>query len=119
MKIMIKELNQPIKAFIQATNKHDTGELLRTLTDDAVITDEGQNYHGIPAIKNWSDEKYTGAQVTLEPVGAVKRDGATVVTVKVDGNFDKTGLPDPFLMNFHFIVDGLKITALNIQLPGE
>ena len=41
---MIKELNEPIKAFIQATNKHDTGELLAALTDDALISDEGQSH---------------------------------------------------------------------------
>jgi hypothetical protein len=116
---MINDLPRSIEAFIRATNKHDTGELLAALAGDAVVTDEGQSYRGIAAIKNWSDEKYIGAKVTLDPVGAVNRDGTTIVTVKVDGSFDKTGLPDPFLMDFHFIVDGAKIAALNIRLHGE
>jgi hypothetical protein len=41
-----------------------------------------------------------------------------IVTVRVDGDFDKTGLPDPFLMDFHFIID-IRIAALNIRLVGE
>jgi hypothetical protein len=118
---MTRELRlpQPIAAFIQATNKHNTEEFLTTVTDDAVITDEEQNYRGIIAIGEWSDQKYIGAKVTLEPVDVVNREGKTIVTAKVDGNFDKTGLPDPFLMDFHFTVDNTKIAALNIRLAHE
>ncbi len=118
---MSKELQIPqsIAAFIDATNAHDTDRFLVTLTDSAVITDEGQDYRGIPAIKEWSDEKYVGAKVTLDMVDVVNSDGKTRVTVKVDGNFDKIGLPDPFLMDFHFTTDTNKIAALNIRLAGE
>ena len=112
-------LPQSIEAFIQATNRHDTDEFLATLTDEAVITDEGRDRRGIKAIKEWSDEIYIGAKVTLEPLKAINRDGKTVVTARVDGNFDKTGLPDPFLMDFHFTVDDTKIAALSIRLPGD
>jgi ketosteroid isomerase-like protein len=118
---MSKEIQMPqaITAFIEATNRHDTDELLATLTHDAVVTDEGQEYRGIAAIKTWSDEKYVGAKVTLDVVDAVTNGDKTIVTVKVDGNFDKTGLPDPFLMDFHFTTDNGKVAALNIRLVGE
>ena len=118
---MSKELQIPrsIAAFIEATNTHNTDEFLAALTDRAVITDEGQEYRGIAAIKEWSDEKYIGAKVTLDVVDVVNSNGRTIVTVKVDGNFDKTGLPDPFLMDFHFTTDTNKVTALNIRLAGE
>ena len=118
---MSKELQIPrsIGSFIEATNAHNTDDFLAALTDGAVITDEGQEYRGIVAIKEWSDEKYIGAKVTLDVVDVVKSNGKTIVTVKVDGNFDKTGLPDPFLMDFHFTTDTNKITALNIRLAGE
>lgn len=112
-------LPQSIEAFIQATNRHDPDEFLATLTEEAVITDEGRDHRGITAIKEWSEEIYIGAKVTLEPLKAINRDGKTIVTARVDGNFDKTGLPDPFLMDFHFTVDETKIAALSIRLPGE
>jgi hypothetical protein len=118
---MSKELRLPqsINTFIEATNAHNSDEFLATLTESAVITDEGQAYRGIAAIKEWSDEKYIGAKVTLEVVDLVNSNGKTIVTLKVDGNFDKTGLPDPFLMDFHFTIDTNKIAALDIRLPGE
>jgi hypothetical protein len=113
------QLPQPIQAFIEATNAHHRDEFLATLSDSAVITDEGQEYRGSGAIHEWSDEKYIGAKVTLEVVDLINRNGKTIVTLKVDGNFDKTGLPDPFLMDFHFTIDKDKIAALDIRLPGE
>ena len=118
---MSKELQMPqsIAAFIRATNAHNSDEFLATLTEGAVIADEGQEYRGIAAIKKWSDEKYIGARVTLDAVDLMNGDGKTIVTLRVDGNFDKTGLPDPFLMDFHFTLDTNKISALDIRLPGE
>jgi hypothetical protein len=118
---MSKELQMPqsIAVFIKATNAHKSDEFLATLTEGAVITDEGQEYRGIAAIKKWSDEKYIGARVTLDAVDLMNGDGKTIVTLRVDGNFDKTGLPDPLLLDFHFTLDTNKISALDIRLPGE
>ena len=118
---MSKELQipRPIVAFIEAINDHNTEDFLATLTGSAVITDEGQDYRGIAAIKEWSDEKCIGAKVTLQVTNVSDRDGKTIVTAELDGNFDKTGLPVPFSMDFHFIVDGDKVAALNIRLPAE
>jgi hypothetical protein len=118
---MSKELQMPqaIAAFVAATNAHNTDEFLATLADNAVLTDEGQNYRGIGAIKTWSDERYVGAKVTLDVVKVVNSDDKTIVTAKVDGNFDKTGLPDPFLMDFHFTTNAGKISELNTRLAGE
>lgn len=118
---MSKELQlpPPIRAFIAATNARDTSGLFAALGASAVITDEGHEYRGVEAIKDWSDEKYIGAGVTLDPVNVINRDRKTIVTAEVDGNFDRTGLPDPFYMDFHFIVDGDKIAELNIRLAAE
>lgn len=118
---MSKELQMPqsIAAFIEATNAHKSDEFLATLTEGAVITDEGQEYRGIAAIKKWSDEKIIGARVTLDAVDLMNGDGKTIVTLRVDGNFDKTGLPDPLLLDFHFTLDTNKISALDIRLPSE
>lgn len=113
------QLPQTIQAFIEATNAHHSDEFLATLGESAVITDEGQEYRGIEAIKEWSDEKYIGAKVTLKVIDLISSNGGTIVTLKVDGNFDKTGLPDPFLMDFHFTIARNQIVALDLRLPGE
>src|ERR1700752_270748 len=85
------QLPPPILAFIAATNAHDTRGLFEALGASAVITDEGHEYRGVEAIKEWSDEKYIGARVTLDPVNVINRDRKTIVTAEVGGNFDKTG----------------------------
>jgi SnoaL-like domain len=108
---------QPIATFIRATNDHDTKALLAAFTETAVISDEGHDYHGIAAIKEWTDEKVIGGNVTLKPIKTLKRNGNIIVTAQIDGNFDKTGLPDPFQMDFHFTIDSNKVTELSIRFP--
>jgi len=109
------ELPPPIAALVEATNAHDTAAFLASFTDDAVLTDEGHDYRGAAAIKEWSDRRYIGAQVTLDVTDVNFRDGKTIVTAKVDGNFPKAGLPDPFKMDLHFAIDKAKIAALSMR----
>ena len=52
--------------------------------------DGGREFHGLKAIQEWSDREIFAAQVTLEVVDAVERDGETLITTKVDGTFDRT-----------------------------
>ncbi len=113
------KIPNPIVAFIDATNQHNTEAFLGTLTETAVINDEGHDYRGIGEIKKWSDEKIIGAKVTLEPIKSVEQSGKTIVTARVDGTFDKTGLPDPLVLDFHFTVDSNKVAGLSIHLPNS
>ncbi len=113
------KISKPITTFIEATNKHNSQEFLNVIADTAVIHDEGHDYHGISEIKKWSDEKVFGAKVTLEPRKIIEQGGNTIITMKIDGNFDKTGLPDPFIMDFHFTIDSDKISELSIHLPNK
>jgi len=46
----------------------------------------------------------------------VEREGQTIVTVKIDGTFDRTGLPDPLVMDLCFTIAGGKIAALTCRL---
>ena len=41
------------------------------------------------------------------------------INSRVDGDFDKTGLPDPFVMTLYFVVSGSKIERLAFRLPEE
>jgi hypothetical protein len=111
----------PIATFVEATNKHNPDEFLAVMADTAVVHDEGHDYRGISEIKKWSEEKVFGASVTLELIKITKRNGSTVLTTKIDGDFDKTGLPDPFVMDFCFTIDfnSNKISGLNIQFPNR
>jgi hypothetical protein len=113
------KIPKPIATFIEATNKHNSDELLAVIAETAIINDEGRDYHGLAEIKKWSDEKVIGANVTLEPIKIIERRGNIILTVKINGNFDKTGLPDPFVMNFHFTIDSDKVLGLSIHFPDR
>jgi hypothetical protein len=52
-------------------------------------------------------------------VEAVERDSQTIVTVKVDGSFDRTGLPNPLVMDHCFTITGDKIATLACRLTGD
>lgn len=110
---------QTIAGFVKATNEHNSETFLAFFAENAVITDEGHEYRGIAAIKEWNDEKNIGANITLRPTQITERNGETILTAEVDGDFDKTGLPDPFLMDLYFILNGNRIAALNYRLAGE
>lgn len=109
-------IHEPIKSAIEAANNHDSILFLSNFAETAVITDEGHDYQGSAAIKKWSDEKLFGANVTFNIIG-IRRSGHTsVVTAEVDGDFDKTGLPNPFVMALHFVTSGSRIIRLAFRL---
>jgi hypothetical protein len=47
--------------------------------------------------------------VTLDVIEVAEGAGQTIVTVKIDGTFDRTGLPDPLLMDHCFTLAADKI----------
>ena len=118
MKNEIK-LPMPIETYVRAINAHDTASLLSTFAPDAVVKDVGREFRGIAAIKEWANREIFAVNVTLDVMDAVERDAQTIVTVKIDGTFDRTGLPDPLLMDHCFTVAGDKITALTCRLAGQ
>ena len=116
---MTTQLPQTIAAYIRATNNHDAAAFIALFADGAVVNDVGREFRGRAAIKAWSDREIFDARVTLEIVDVADRDGETVVAAKVDGNFDRTGLPDPLILEHDLAVAGDKIIKLTCRLAGE
>ena len=110
---------KPVETYIRAINARDADVLLSSFAHDAVVKDVGREIRGIAAIKEWANHEIFAVNVTLDVREVVERDGQTIVTVKIDGTFDKTGLPDPLLMDHCFEVAGDKIAALTCRLAGE
>jgi ketosteroid isomerase-like protein len=110
---------ESIEIYIHAINNHDSQAFLACFTDDAVVDDVGREFRGTAAIKEWSNREIFAVNVTFEVIKVAERDGQIIVTGKVDGTFDKTGLPDPLLISHYFTLDGDKIAALTCRLAGE
>lgn len=116
MQSRFQKIPEPIARFIRAVNDRDRSAFLATFANDAVVTDVEQEFRGLDAIKEWSDREIFDVNVTLEIVDLIQREDQTVVTFRVDGTFDKTGLPHPLLLNHHFTLRGDKIAHFSSQL---
>jgi len=111
-------LSPTAAAYLRATNTHDASAFLACFTDNAVVDDAGREFRGIEAIRAWSNREIIDAQVTLELLEVDGRDGEVTIVTKVDGNFDRTGLPDPLIIEHHLTLDGDKIAALTCRLAA-
>lgn len=113
------QLPKPVEAHFQATNADDPVTFLSAFSDNAVVMDAGKEYQGKAAIKEWSDRDYFGDHLRLEITNAVKDAKEIVVTAKADGDYDKTGLPDPLFLDFHFTVEGEQVIRLRNVLSSN
>jgi SnoaL-like protein len=96
---------------MSSENTRDTEALADCFAADATVRDEGQTLKGLEAIKAWTLDTAKKYRHTVEPVAAAARDGKTVVSTKLAGDFPGS----PITVDFVFTLDGSKITALEIQ----
>ena len=113
---MTPRLSHIASIYVRSINDHDPGAFLGLFAAAAVVNDVGREFRGPAAIKAWSDREIFDAQVTLEVIDVAEHEGETVLTSKVDGAFDRTGLPDPLILEHHLTIKGDKIVALTCGL---
>jgi hypothetical protein len=103
-----------VAAYIAATNAFDADALVACFAQGALVNDQLRDYWGIDAIKAWAEREIIGDKVTMQVLKVVEHFGDVIVTAKVDGDYDKTGLPGPLVLAFHFAVRADKIARLII-----
>ena len=104
----------PVATYIAATNAFDADALIGCFAEGALVNDQLRDYWGLDAIKAWAEREIIADKVTMKVVKVVEHFGDTIVTADVDGDFDKTGLPGPLTLAFHFTVRADKIVRLII-----
>jgi hypothetical protein len=97
--------------FVKAKNRRDSDAVVACFAEDAIVQDEGQEMHGLPAIKEWSDKSFEKYQFDIAPTGIAETDENTVLTATLTGNFPGS----PVSLDFNFVIKGEKIAALSIQ----
>lgn len=107
-------LPAPVSAYIAATNAFDIAAFMATFAEDALVNDHRNEFVGRDAIRAWAQREIMGDHVTMAVTDATRRGPAVTVTARMDGDFDKTGLPDPLLLTFYFSIDGERIVQLVI-----
>jgi hypothetical protein len=106
---MTPKLPKPIAAYFTA-DKGDSEAMAQCFIQDAVVKDEGHTYSGLAAIKRWKTETSTKYTYTSEPFASEQKNGKTVVTSRLTGNFPGS----PINLRFFFGLDGDKIATLEI-----
>ena len=106
---MTIELARPIAAYF-AADKRDSEAIARCFTEDAVVKDEGHTYAGLSAIKQWKADPSAKYDYISEPFASEEKDGTTIVTSRLTGNFPGS----PVNLRFFFKLQGGKIASLEI-----
>src|ERR1700694_4573276 len=104
---MTLDLPEPIAAYFTA-DKGASDAVSQCFTENAVVKDERRTYNGRAAIKKWKADASTKYQYTSEPFASERKDGLTVVTSRLTGNFPGS----PVNLRFFFELEGDKIESL-------
>ena len=104
----------PVQGYITASNAFDLAALVGWFTDDAFVNDARREFWGKEAIAAWLDREVVGAKVTMQVTEASEHYGEITVAAAMDGEFDKTGLPDPLILTHYFTVRDDRIARLVI-----
>jgi hypothetical protein len=109
--IMPLNLPAPVAAYIAAENGDDVTALAHCFAENAVVQDEGHTMKGLAAIQRWKTETKQKYHHTVEPLAAVQKDGKTVVTGRLTGEFPGS----PVELQFVFGLEGDRISSLEIS----
>jgi ketosteroid isomerase-like protein len=116
---MTTHIPEHAAGFVRAVNERDPAGLDALFVQDAVVDDAGREIRGREAIQKWAAHDIFAANVTFEVRSVSGTDGDATVTGKVDGTFDRTGLPDPLIMTFRVVSERAKIGGLTCCLADR
>ena len=105
---MIDNLPKPIALYVAAENSGDVNLFDQCFAENAVVKDEDQTIEGLVAIKKWKTETKQKYQHTVDPLAFVQKEGKTIITNRLTGNFPGS----PIELEFVFTLEGDKIVSL-------
>ena len=107
---MTLALTETLDRYFAAQNALDAEAMVACFAPDARVKDEGRDYLGREAIREWKRATIAKYGVSVEPLEA-DENGATVVVARVSGNFP--GSPADLTYRFGMTPEGL-IDSLEI-----
>jgi hypothetical protein len=111
---MSELLPPPIREYVEASNAFDGDRLIAAFAHDAMVNDARREFWGVDAIKRWSDKEIIGDKVTLDVTRVTVHHDMVIVDALVDGEFDKSALPDEVVLTHYFTLHDGKIVSLII-----
>jgi hypothetical protein len=110
----IATLPKPVTEYIEASNTFDGDRMIAAFSDDALVNDAKREFWGTEAIKRWLDKEVVGDRVTMDVTNVVEHYDQIIVAARMDGDFDKSKLPDEIILTHYFTLSEDKITTLII-----
>jgi hypothetical protein len=108
---MLTNLPLTIAHFVQASDARDVNAFVTCFAADAVVEDEGRTHRGLGEVRVWKEETQDRYRYTIEPTDLERRDGQTIVTATLAGNFPGS----PVDLIYEFTIVGDLIQALRIH----
>ena len=105
-------LDPAITAHIAAINSFDVDAIMDTFAEQALVNDASREFWGREHIRAFIAKEFVGDHVTVEPVEVVDNAGMWCVRCRYEGEYDKTGLPEPLIMTNYFRLRDGKIATL-------
>ena len=116
MSTSLDTMPAPVQDYFTAMNALDSTGMVAPFTSDGLVNDIQREFWGSEAIKRWADRESVGDKVVWKAFTDAKdHHGDYIVSAEVDGEYDKTGLPDPLVLTFYFSLENDKITRLIIS----
>jgi ketosteroid isomerase-like protein len=109
-----KKLPKVVADHVAACNAHDVEAWMATFAPDAMLNDIQREFLGTKAIHGFALAEIFGTNVTMDIQQAWDRHGNITLHARIDGTYEKTGLPDPLILTFYFTLRDSLITQLII-----
>lgn len=87
-----------VETWIAAANAADMEAFAACFAPEARVEDAGRVHSGAQAIRQWAERDIAAVNVRMELLELRQEGVETVFVTRVDGDFDKTGLPAPLLI---------------------
>src|SRR5579871_4255713 len=103
----------PVREYFAALNAFDTDAIVALFPEDGLVNDSRREFPGPASIRRWAEKEITGDKVVAtEFTDAREHYGDAIVSAVIDGEYDKTNVPDPLVLTFYFTLSGKKIARL-------
>lgn len=108
---MALNIPQTVAAYLAAEKAKDADALSRCFASDGIVHDEGHDYYGRDAIRQWkreTDEKY---RYVLHPLDAQTQGDTVILRARLIGEFPGS----PVELDHVFRLSSDEITSLEIR----
>jgi len=112
--VNITTLPAAVQGYIDGGNAFDSDAVSNWFAEDALVNDARREFWGVDAIRRWLDREVIGDKVTMDVTSSFEHHGDVVVNALMDGDYDKTGLPDRLILSHYFTVSDDRIVRLII-----